>query len=83
MYGGASSRVRSLSGKSENFRVNIWKNKGLTLSPYLFSIVLDKNTRWGTIWCISSANNLMLVGDSLKEVNKRLNKRREVLDVLG
>jgi len=44
MYEGANTRVKSLVGKTEDFRVGVGVgvHQGSALSPYLFSLVMTK-----------------------------------------
>ena len=41
MYDSAKTRVRIVFGDSEHFTILIGLHQGLTLSPFLFSLVMD------------------------------------------
>ena len=41
MYEGASTSVRMQDGTTEDFLITIGLHQGSTLSPYLFTLVLD------------------------------------------
>jgi len=88
MYEGANTRVKSLVGKTEDFRVGVGVgvHQGSALSPYLFSLVIDEITKsiQGEVpWCMLFADDVVLVGESLEEVNYRLKEWREALESKG
>ena len=86
MYEGASTRVRSLCGETEDFRVRVGVHQGSALSPYLFSLVMDEITKdiQGEVpWCMLFADDIVLIGESPEEMNGRLEEWREALESKG
>lgn len=86
MYEGANTRVKSLVGETEDFRVRVGVHQGSALSPYLFSLVMDEITKsvQGEVpWCMLFADDVVLVGESLEDVNYRLEEWREALESKG
>jgi len=64
--------VSKVCVKKQDFRVRIGANQGSALSPYLFSVVMDevtKKTQGEVPWCLMFADDIVLVGESRKEVN--------------
>jgi hypothetical protein len=45
MYEGSRTSIKSLYGVIENFNVGVDVHEGSALSPYLFSVVMDRITR--------------------------------------
>ena len=41
LYDGAKTRVRMVEGDSEHFPILTGLHQGLTLSPFLFALVMD------------------------------------------
>ena len=86
MYEGASTRVRSLCGETEDFSVRVGVHQGSALSPYLFSLILDEITKdiQGELpWCMMFADDVVLVGESPEELGERLEVWREALEGKG
>ena len=42
MYNGVRTRVRTLVGDTKNFSIDIGLHQGSTLSPFLFTVVMDE-----------------------------------------
>jgi len=75
MYEGENIGVKSLVGEIEDFRVGVGVHQGSALSPHLFSLVIDeiiKSIQGEVPWCMLFADDIVLVGESLEEVNYRL-----------
>jgi Reverse transcriptase (RNA-dependent DNA polymerase) len=45
MYANIVTCVRACDGKSDAFSINIGLHQGSTLSPYIFTLVMDKITK--------------------------------------
>ena len=44
-YEGVVTTMRSLTGETSEFPITVGLHQGLTLSPYLFALVMDELTR--------------------------------------
>jgi len=86
MYEGASTSVRMQDGTTEDFLITIGLHQGSTLSPYLFTLVLDvltKHIQELAPRCMLFADDVVLLGESRKEVNGRLETWRQALEAYG
>ena len=86
MYDGATTSVRTQGGVTEDFPIKIGLHQGSSLSPYLFTLVLDVLT--GHIQdvvpkCMLFADDIVLIGESREEVNCKLEIWREALESKG
>lgn len=75
MYEVSNTRVKSLVAETEDFRVRVGMHQGSALSPNLFSLIIDeiiKSIQDEVSWCMLFVDDVVLVGESLKEVNYRL-----------
>jgi hypothetical protein len=62
-------------GDTNDFPINIGLHQGLTLSPYLFALVMDEVTRdiQGDIpWCMLFTDDVVLVDESRTEIDQKL-----------
>jgi len=62
-----------MCGVTEDFNVGVGVCQGSVLSPHFYSLVMDKSTKeiQGKVpWCIMFADDIVLVGENLKKVNK-------------
>ncbi|XP_060210151.1 uncharacterized protein LOC132637024 [Lycium barbarum] len=85
MYDGAKTRVRTLGGDSEHFPVVMGLHQGSTLSPFLFSLVIDGLTRQiqGEVpWCMLFADDIV-IDESRSGVNAKLEVWRQTLESKG
>ncbi|KAF0764561.1 uncharacterized protein FWK35_00003122 [Aphis craccivora] len=67
MYEVSNTKVKSLVGKTEDFRAGVREYHGSALSPNLFSLVIDKITKriQGEVpWCMLFADDIVLIGES-------------------
>jgi len=61
--------------ETKDFKLRVSTHQGSSLSPYLFSIIVDEVTIeiQGEIpLCMKFADNKILVGENREEVNQRL-----------
>ena len=75
MYQNVRSRVRVNGECSEEFEVKVGVHQGSVLSPLLFIMVLEALSlefRTGCPWELLYADDLVIVAESLKELNERL-----------
>jgi len=75
MYERASTSVRTQDGAIEDFPITIGLHQGSTLSPYLFTLVLDvltKHIQELAPRCMLFADDVVLLGESREELNGRL-----------
>jgi len=86
MYTGVRTSVKTENGQSNSFEVRIGVHQGSTLSPYLFILVMDELLK-GVIkevpWCMLFADDMVIIGDTVEEVNEMLEKVREALESKG
>ena len=71
---------------SHLFPITIGLQQGSTLSPYLFTLVLDvltEHIQELAPRCILFANDVVLLGESREEVNGRLETWRQALEAYG
>ncbi|XP_060189176.1 uncharacterized protein LOC132618126 isoform X2 [Lycium barbarum] len=86
MYEGAKTRVRTVGGDSEHFPVVMGLHQGLTLSPFLFALVMDGLTRQiqGEVsWCMLFADDTVLIDETRSGVNAKLECWRHTLESKG
>nr|GEU69736.1 retrovirus-related Pol polyprotein LINE-1 [Tanacetum cinerariifolium] len=84
MYNSAKTRVRTSIGNTKFFPVEVGLLQGSTISPYLFALILDKLSRGiqdDISWCIVFADDIVLVSESAKGLNDRLDNWKEALEV--
>ncbi|KAM2622784.1 hypothetical protein TB2_027370 [Malus domestica] len=86
MYEGAKTAVRTHEGQTESFPITVGLHQGSSLSPYLFTLVMDELT--GHIqddipWCMLLADDIVLIDKTREGVNAKLNLWREVLESKG
>ncbi|GJY91547.1 retrovirus-related pol polyprotein LINE-1 [Tanacetum coccineum] len=86
MYAGARTCVRTLTGNSEYFLVDVGLHQGSAISPYLFALILDElpmGIQESIPWCLIFADDIVLVSDTSGGLNGRLEKWRETLEDKG
>ena len=86
MYEGASTSVRTQDGATDDFPITIGLHQGSTLSPYLFTLVLDVLTEHIEELaprCMLFADDVVLLGESREELNGRLETWRQALEAYG
>jgi len=86
MYEGASTSARTKDGSTEDFPMTIGLHQGSTLSPYLFTLVLDvltEHIQELAPRCMLFADDVVLLGESREELNGRLETWRQALEAYG
>jgi len=86
MYDGASTNVRTRDGDTVDFSIAIGLHQGSTLSPYLFTLVLDvltEHIQELAPRCMLFADDVVLLGESREELNERLETWRQALEAYG
>jgi hypothetical protein len=86
MYDRVVTSVRTTDGGTNVFPINIGLHQGSALSPYLFALVIDEVTRdiqGGIPWCMLFADDVVLIDESRKGVNRKLELWRQTLESKG
>ena len=86
MYEGASNSVRTHDGDTVDFLVTIGLHQGSTLSPYLFTLVLDvltEHTQELAPRCMIYSDGVVLLGELREELNGKLETWRQSLEAYG
>ncbi|KAH1263123.1 putative serine/threonine-protein kinase abkB [Glycine max] len=86
MYDRVSTSVRTQGGESDDFPITIGLHQGSTLSPYLFTLILDVLTEQIqeiASRCMLFADDIVLLGESREELNERLETWRRALETHG
>ncbi|RZB55503.1 Villin-4 [Glycine soja] len=86
MYDRVSTSVRTQGGESDDFPITIGLHQGSTLSPYLFTLILDVLTekiQEIAPRCMLFADDIVLLGESREELNERLETWRRALETHG
>nr|GEY38711.1 uncharacterized protein [Tanacetum cinerariifolium] len=80
MYEGAKTRVRTIVGNTEFFPMEVGLHQGSTISPYLFTLILDELSRGiqkSIPWCMIFSDDIVLIVESVEGLNNKL-KRVEI-----
>jgi Reverse transcriptase (RNA-dependent DNA polymerase) len=75
MYTNVMTCVRACDGESDTFAIKIELHQGSTLSPYIFTLVMDEITndiQRDIPWCMILADDVVLIDESRIEVNQKL-----------
>jgi hypothetical protein len=86
IYDNVVTSVRTSDGDTNDFSINIGLHQGLTLSPYLFALVMDEVTRdvqGGIPWCMLFADDVVLMDESRTGVDQKLELWRRTLEAKG
>ena len=86
MYEASATSARTTSRETGEFSMTIHLHQWSALSPYLFSLILDKLTTYiqeEVPWCMLFADDIVLVDESRHTVNKKLERWREALESKG
>ena len=82
MYEGFVTNVRTCGGLTDEFSITIGVHQGSTLSPFLFTIVMDEITKsiYEDIpWCMLFVDDIVLIGETKEGVNKKLELWKQTL----
>ena len=86
MYDGVTTSVRTQGGVTEEFPIKIGLHQGSSLSPYLFTLVVDVLTQHiqdPVPKCMLFADDIVLIEETREDVNRKLEMWREVLESKG
>ena len=86
MYGGIKTRVKTRCGRTEYFEVKVGLHQGSALSPLLFIIIMDvlaEEARTKPPWAMLFADDLVLVSETIEEVEEELERWRAVIENKG
>jgi Reverse transcriptase (RNA-dependent DNA polymerase) len=75
MYTNVVTCVRACDGESDTFSIKIELHQGSALSPYIFTLVMNENTKdiQGDIsWCMLFADDVVLIDERRIGVNQKL-----------
>ncbi|KAF3661139.1 putative pre-mRNA-processing factor 6-like [Capsicum annuum] len=86
MYEGAKTQVRMVRGDSGHFSILTGLHQGSTLSPFLFALVMDvltQNIQGEVPWCMLFADDVVLIDESRRGINDKLEVWRQTLESKG
>ncbi|KAM3395225.1 hypothetical protein P3S68_004230 [Capsicum galapagoense] len=86
MYEGVKTQVRTVGGDYEHFSVLTGLHQGSTLRPFLFALVMDvltRNIQGEVPWCMLFADDVVLIDESRRGVNDKLEVWRQTLESKG
>ena len=86
MYEGAITTIRCPVGDTREFPITVGLHQGSALSPYLFTLVMDEVTRHiqeDIPWCMLFADDIVLIDETARGVNAKLEIWRETLESQG
>ena len=86
MYEGARTRVKTPGGVSNDFAISMNLHQGSALSPFFFTLILDKLTRGiqdEVPWCMLFADDIALIDVARQGVNDMLESWRHTLEARG
>ncbi|KAL6546860.1 hypothetical protein OROMI_022581 [Orobanche minor] len=86
MYSQVRTCVRTPVGDTQFFPVEVGLHQGSALSPLLFALILDVISRGiqdGVPWCMLFADDIVLVAESRRKVNVKLELWRSKLESQG
>ncbi|GKC88561.1 craniofacial development protein 2, partial [Tanacetum coccineum] len=75
MYEGARTCVRTPTGNTKYFPVDVGLHQGSAISPYLFALILDelmKGIQESIPWCLIFADDIVLISETPEGLNGRL-----------
>ncbi|GJY77956.1 ataxia telangiectasia mutated family protein [Tanacetum coccineum] len=86
IYDGVNTRIISSIGNTEFFPVEVGLHQGSTISPYLFTLILDELSQGiqeNIPWSMVFADDIVLVAESADGLNRRLKSYRRALEDNG
>ena len=75
LYEGSETVVRCAVGTTESFKVKIGLHQGSVLSPFLFAVIMDRQTdevRREPPWTMLFANDIVICKETREEVEQRI-----------
>ena len=86
MYRGTKTRLKTRCGRTEYFEVKVGLHQGSALSPLLFIIIMDVLAEEGRTkppWAMLFADDLVVVSETVEEVEEELERWRAVIENKG
>ncbi|GKA07973.1 retrovirus-related pol polyprotein LINE-1 [Tanacetum coccineum] len=86
MYEGAKTHVRTTVGNTKFFPVEVGLHQGSSISPYLFTLILDELSRGiqkNIPWCMIFADDIVLFAKSAEGLYNKLESWRKALEDNG
>ncbi|GKA20489.1 ataxia telangiectasia mutated family protein [Tanacetum coccineum] len=86
MYEGTKTRVRTTVGNTKFFPVEVGLHQGSSISPYLFTLILDELSRGiqkNIPWCMIFADDIVLIAKSAEGLYNKLESWRKALEDNG
>ena len=86
MYEGSETVVRCSVGTTESFKVKVGPHQGSALSPFLFTVIMDRLTdevKREPPWTMLLADDIVICEKTRKEVERRLESWRYALEKRG
>ena len=86
MYEGSETVVRYAVGTIESFKVKVGLHQGSALSPFLFTVIMDRLTdevRRESTWTMLFADDIVICEETREEVEQRLESWRYALERRG
>jgi len=83
MYEGATTIVRTVGGDIRDFPISVRLHQGSTVSPYLFTLVLDELMKYiqeSIPRCMMFADDIVLMDEILEGFNRKLELWRSTLE---
>ena len=86
MYEGSKTVVRCAVGTTESFKVKVILHQGSVLSPFLFTVIMDRLTnevRREPPWTMLFADDIVICKETREEVEQRLESWKYALERRG
>jgi len=86
MYKECTTAIRTAAGLTESFQVKVGLHQGSALSPFLFALIMDRLTdelREEPPWTMMFADDIVLCGTSIEEVEEKTERWRQGLERRG
>jgi len=86
MYQNSTTVIKTAVGTTDSFNVGVGLHQGSALSPVLFALIMDRLTdeiREDAPWTMLFADDIVLIGKTKEEVQRKVEKWREMLEKRG